>query len=82
MVVDGSRESAFGAFLADDEGVEVGFEKGRGYAGWGVGIAERALEQRLLDVLELNFKMNIDVTSVGPPGSYIPVKPWFEKSDR
>ena len=43
MVVDGSREGTFGAFLADDKGVEVGFEEGRGDAGWGVGIAERAL---------------------------------------
>ncbi len=43
MVVDRGGEDAFGAGLADDEGVEVGFEGGRGYRGWGVGVSEGAL---------------------------------------
>ena len=43
VVVDRGGKGAFGAVLADDEGVEVGFEGCGGYAGWGVGVAEGAL---------------------------------------
>ena len=43
MVVDCGGEGAFGALLADNEGVEVLFEEGGGDAGRGVGVAEGAL---------------------------------------
>jgi hypothetical protein len=38
VVVDGGGEGAFGAVLADDEGVEVVFEGGGPDWGWLVGV--------------------------------------------
>jgi hypothetical protein len=42
VVVDGGGEGAFGAVLADDEGVEVVFEGGGPDGGWLVGVFEWA----------------------------------------